>query len=76
MVNLAKWKKQKLVERDVVFKQHKYGTTALQGDRTKGKLDIFLYLTEIGANINISKAKNNIRIALHYAAECVSVDII
>ena len=37
----------------------KYGVTALQGDRTKGKLQIFRYLTEIGADINISKAKYN-----------------
>jgi len=36
---------------------NKYGATALQGDRTKGKLEIFRYLTEIGDIINISKAK-------------------
>jgi ankyrin repeat protein len=73
---LAKRKKRKLVERDVAYKQHKYGTTALQGDRPKVKSEIFRYLTEIGANINISKDKNYNNTLLHYAAECGSVHII
>jgi ankyrin repeat protein len=50
---------------------NKYGATALQGDRTKGKLEIFRYLTEIGANINISKAKYNNNTPLFYAANLV-----
>jgi len=33
---------------------NKYGATALQGDRTKAKLEIFRYLKEIVANINIT----------------------
>jgi hypothetical protein len=30
---------------------NKYGVTALQGDRTKGKLEIFRYLTKIGLTL-------------------------
>jgi len=76
MVNLAKNKKRKLVERDAEYKQDKYGATELQGDRTKDKIEIFRYLTEIGAIINISEAKNNNKTPLHYAVESGSVDII
>jgi ankyrin repeat protein len=53
---------------------NKYCVTALQGDRTKGKLKIFRYLKEIGANIIISKAKYNT--PLHYAAESGSMNFI
>jgi ankyrin repeat protein len=51
-----------------------YVNTALLCAAYSGKLVIFPYLTQIGADINIRNGINNT--ALHYAAASASADII
>jgi len=75
LINLG-IRRKNLVERGRAINSiNKYGVTSLMVVAEHGKLEIFCFLTEIGADNNICNTNKN-KTAYHLAAELGSVYII